>query len=154
VAAFARHRVEHDEPAAALSRLFLDCGHQRHADATSPRGTMHQHLLDVGAMALVRRRVEGELHGADDFSVAFRREQDDVAASDRIRHFLKKRKRLFMAIGRHEIDAGAALHAIDQDISKFRQSRIRYRRGQGNDLRGRAHAARSSLEATVASAFR
>jgi hypothetical protein len=58
MSAFARHGIKHQQPAAAPSRLLFDRRHQGSANATPPRGTVHQHFLDVGAMRLIGRRVE------------------------------------------------------------------------------------------------
>ena len=54
---------------------------------------------------------------------------------------------------RHEADAGAARDTIDQHIGEFTQRDIRNRRGEASDLGAGAHAAKSSFDATVESAF-
>ena len=114
---------------------------------------MHQHFLDVGAVGLIGRRVEPELHGADDFAVELCREQNGVARSDRACDLPEKAERLFVRERRHEADAGAARDTVDQDIGELFQRGIRDRRGERNDLDLPAHAARSSFDATVESAF-
>jgi hypothetical protein len=114
---------------------------------------MHQQLLDIGAVRLVGRRVQSKLDRADNFAVEPRRQQHSVPCCDRACDFAKEGESLFMRERRHEADAGAAFDTIGQDISQLIQCGIRNRRIERNDFDGRAHAARSSFDATVASAF-
>ena len=83
------------------------------------RRAMHQQLLDVAAMRLVRRHVETELHGADDAAVELGRDQHGLAARDRRDHLLEELRRVVAAKRQHEADARAAFDAIDEDVGEF-----------------------------------
>src|SRR5215212_10196086 len=113
---------------------------------------MHQQLLDVAAMRLVRRHVEAKLHGADDAIIEFSRDQDGLAARDQRDNFLEELRRVISAERQHETDRRAAGYAISEHIRKVTDRGSRRLRIENNYV-GLAHAARSSCEATVESAL-
>ena len=82
--------IEHEKPAAMPPGFFFHLRHQESADAAAARGAMHQHLLDVGAVGLVGRRIQPELHRAHDFAVQLCRQQYGIACGDRTLDFAKK----------------------------------------------------------------
>ena len=149
----AGHGVQHQQPAAMAPRFLLNPRHQRRCNAAAARGAMHQCFLDVGAMRLIGRRIEAELDGTDDFAVQPRRQQYGVTRSHRRRDFPEERQRLRMRERRHEADGSATLDAIDQHFGELIQRGLGNRCVQNRYVECRAHAARSSFEATVASAF-
>jgi hypothetical protein len=57
---------------------------------------VHQHFLDVGAMRLVGRRIEPELHGADDSSVEACRQKDDIPGRNTDFDLVKESARLVL----------------------------------------------------------
>ena len=118
------------------------------------RGAMDQHLLDIGAVRLVGRRIEPELDRADDPAVKLRGQQNGVSRFDGTCDLAEERQCLALRERRHEVDTGAAFDAVDQHIRELLQRGIRDRRRKRDDFGLRSHAARSSLEATVASALR
>ncbi len=114
---------------------------------------MHQQFLDIGAVRLIGRRIQSELDRADDLAVQPRGQQYGIPCGDRAGDFAKEHKRLRMLERRHEADAGAAFDTVDQYRRQLIQRGIRNRRIERNDFSLGAHAARSSFDATVASAF-
>ncbi|MEA2920227.1 MAG: hypothetical protein QOF07_190 [Bradyrhizobium sp.] len=153
MAIFFRHRVQHQKPAATAPGFLLGPRHQRRADAVTARGAMHQELLDIGAVRLVGRRIQPELDRADDFAAELGRQQHGIISGDRDCDLAEERQRVGLRERRHEADAGAALDAIDQHRGELIQRACSDRRHESDDLRRSAHAARSSFDATVASAF-
>ena len=104
-------------------------------------------------MRLIGRRIQSELHRADNPAAEPRRQQHGVARGNRARNFAKECQRLLMRERRHEADAGAAFYTVDQYRRQLIQRGIRNRRIESNYFSLGAHTARSSFEATVASAF-
>ena len=149
----AGHRVQYEQPTAVALGLRLDRSEQRRADAVPPRGTMHQHFLHVGAMRLVWRRIQSKLDGADNFSIQSRGEQYSVPVRDGACGFREECERFLVRKRRHERDAGAAFDAIDQNIRQLIGRGFNLACTQRNDFGACAHAARSSLVSTVASAL-
>src|SRR4051812_22168529 len=118
---------------------------------------MHQQFFNIGAVRLIGWRIQSELHGADNPAAERCSHQYRVARFDRACDFAKERQGLILRERRHEADAGAALDGIDQDISQLRERAVRERRTETSEVglvaRLVTHAARSSFEATVASAL-
>jgi hypothetical protein len=59
---------------------------------------VHQHFLDVGAMRLVRRRVEPELDRADNPAVERRCQQNGIVRRNRIRDLAEERKAVTLRV--------------------------------------------------------
>ncbi len=118
------------------------------------RGTVYQHFLDIGAVRLIGRRIQSKLDRADDPAVELCRQQYGIARGDQARDFPEEGKRLILRERRHEVDAGAAFDAIDENIGQLIQRAIRNRRFERDYFNCGVHAARSSFDATVASALR
>jgi hypothetical protein len=104
-------------------------------------------------MRLVGRRIEPQLHGADNPAANNCCEKDDIAGGNTIRNLVEESTRLVSRKRRHEVDAGATCDTVRQHLGEFVQRASADWRGERNDPDVFAHAARSSLDATVASAF-
>jgi hypothetical protein len=148
----AERRVEHEQRAAARPGGFLGRGHQCHADAAPARASVHQELSYIGAVRLVGRQREPELHGADDAAGNARHEQRGLAPRDFPGDFREERLGVLMLVRRHEAHRRAAGDAIDQNLCELGEIRC----GDGfndSDFGRRVHAARSRFSATVESAL-
>src|ERR1700694_553296 len=115
---------------------------------------MHPQLPDIGAMRLIGRVTQPELDRPDDLGAEPCGQQYGIPCGDRARDLPKEDERLIMRERRHEADAGAAFDTVDQYISQLIEQIIGTRRIDSNDFGPCDHAARSSFDATVASALR
>jgi hypothetical protein len=113
---------------------------------------VHQKLLDIGAVRLVGRQREAELHRADDAAVNTRDQQSRLAARDFSCHLGEEGFAVLVLERRHEAHRRAARDAVDQHLGEFGNVRCGDELCDTN-LRGRAHAARSRFSATVESAL-
>jgi hypothetical protein len=114
---------------------------------------VHQQLLDLAAVRLIRRRVETELHGTHDAAIEARGEQHGFPARNGRDRLLEKLRRIVAAIGQHEIDRSAAGHAILQHAGQLGDGSHCCGGIENDNLGLFAHAARSTSEATVESAL-
>jgi len=73
------HGVQNQKPTALPTRFLLGPRHQGGACAMAARRSMHQQFHDVGAVRLIGRRIEAELHCPDNPVVELCCEQHGIA---------------------------------------------------------------------------
>ncbi len=81
---------------------------------------MHQQLLQITAMRLVRHLRGTHLHRADDPAVEFGNQQQVAAGGNGIGDITPIGLGILRPIGLHEADGGATRDAIDKHLRKSR----------------------------------
>ncbi len=128
--------IERQQRQAATARLGFGGLHQPAAEPLPPRPAVHQQLLYIGAVFLVRRRVQPQHHGAkDDAIVAAHHDQHGAAVAQGRQLALPEGARGVHGKGLHEIDAGAMRHAVVQDFGQ----RIQFGVGRRSIQNGNSH---------------
>jgi hypothetical protein len=79
-------------------------------------------------MRLVGRRIEPQLHGANNPAVEACREKNGIAGHNAGFDLVEETARLSQRKRRHEIDAGAACNTINENFRKFVERAVANRR--------------------------
>ena len=117
--------IEHEQRFAELARELLCGAQKRLPDTAAPRAAVHQHLGQIGAVRLVFRQIEDQLHRADDARDRPRRPGARARPSARCcGNAAPEADRLVERERAHEAHRGAALDAVDQDLGKTADLRI------------------------------
>ena len=100
------------------SRAAASAAHECFSQSPPPGPAQHEHLRQIGAMRLILRQADDELHGAAQSQFVLGDNQNPLAIGDALGNLAPKRHRAVARQGMHEADGCAAFDAIEQNVAE------------------------------------